>query len=220
MGSTRRLAGFGIVSVLVLAMAACSDDAEPTSPSTTAASASSTAPATPSGSASSSASGPATSSTTTDPDEEPLTGFDLDEKDGGGFPDLGDDIGPGEGVRVGRHEGYDRVVFDFTGTGTPTYRVRYVDTPVADGSGDTVSVDGDAYLEVLVTTVSIPGAGQERPADSSAADLEGTVVAEANAIFGGFEGYGQTFIGVRDTQRPFRVSVESAPTRLVVDIAR
>jgi len=216
MGSARRLAGLGIVSVLMLALAACSDDAEPTSPSTTVASASSTTPTTPSASASA----PVTSSPAPDPDEEPLTGFDLQEKIGGGFPDLGDDIGPGEGVRVGHHEGYDRVVFDFTDSGTPTYRVRYVATPVADGSGDTVAVAGDAYLEVLVTTVSIPEDGQERPADSSAADLEGTVIAEANAIFGGFEGYGQTFVGVRDMQRPFRVSVESAPTRLVVDIAR
>ena len=63
---------------------------------------------------------------------EQLTGFDLADKVAGGFPDLGDDVGPGEGVRIGRHEGYDRVVFDFTGSGTITYRVRYVDTPVAD----------------------------------------------------------------------------------------
>ncbi len=39
-------------------------------------------------------------------------------------------------VRVGRHSGYDRVVWEFPGAGLPTYRVRYVDTPIADGSGD------------------------------------------------------------------------------------
>ena len=54
-------------------------------------------------------------------------------------------------MRVGRHTGYDRVVWQFTGTGRPTYQVRYVDEPTADGSGDVVDVRGDAYLEVLIT---------------------------------------------------------------------
>ncbi len=216
MSSIRRLAGVGSASLLLLLPAACSDDDPGPSPTASEASASATASATPSGSASA----PATSSPTAGPDAEALTGFDLEDKNGGGFPDYGDDIGPGEGVRVGRHEGYDRVVFDFAESGTPTYLVRYVADPTADGSGDPVAVAGDAYLEVLVTSVSIPDEGQQPPADSSAADLEGTVIAEANAIFGGFEGYGQSFIGVREMQRPFRVSVETAPTRLVIDIAR
>ena len=147
-------------------------------------------------------------------------GFDLKDKRGGDFPELGDDVGPGEGVRVGKHTGYDRVVFDFADSGTPTYLVRYVDTPEADGSGDPVSVAGDAYIEVLVTDVSIPPDGTKPPADTPPGDLAGTVVAEANAIFGGFEGHGQSFVGVRDQKRPFRVSLQSSPTRLVIDIAR
>ena len=122
-------------------------------------------------------------------------------------------------MRVGRQAGFDRVVWEFTGTGTPTYRVRYVDVPTADGSGDPVSVTGDAFLEVVITSVGIPAAGATRPADPTASALAGTVVAEANAIFGGFEGYGQSFIGVRDRERPFKVTVLTGPTRLVVDIA-
>ena len=114
-------------------------------------------------------------------------------------------------MRVGRHPGFDRVVWEFAGPGRPTFRVHYVDTPTSEGSGDVVQVGGDAYLEVVVTTVSIPDEGTRRPTDASAASLAGTVVAEANAIFGGFEGYGQSFVGVRGRERPFRVIVLRRP---------
>lgn len=212
MGQTSRV--LGICAAALVVLAGCSDD--DTDPTPTGAASTSTASAPPTASASPST----TTSAPASPVEPDLTGFDLEDKNGGGFPDLGDDVGSGEGVRVGQHEGYDRVVFDFDDTGTPTYLVRYVDTPVADGSGDTVEVQGDAYLEVLVTNVSIPQDGQSPPADPGPADLAGTVFAEANAIFGGFEGYGQSFIGVNGEDRPFRVGLESSPTRLVIDVAR
>ena len=44
-----------------------------------------------------------------------------------------------ERVAVGRHEGYDRVVFQFRGEGLPGYRVEYVEPPLKeDGSGNPV----------------------------------------------------------------------------------
>lgn len=218
MSSSRRLAGIGTTAVVgLVVLAGCSSDPEPPPTPTTDASASSTASVAPTPTPSPSAT---SSPTDTSAGGEVPAGFDLQDKKGGGFPELGDDVGPGEGVRVGKHTGYDRVVFDFADTGTPTYLVRYVDSPVADGSGDPVEVAGDAYLEVLVTNVSIPAEGTKAPADGTPADLAGTVVAEANAIFGGFEGYGQSFVGVRDTKRPFRVALQTSPTRLVIDIAR
>ncbi|MEO7421466.1 MAG: hypothetical protein ABIU87_03615 [Ornithinibacter sp.] len=214
MRSSRRLAGIGTAALVVLA--GCSTDPDPSPTVTTPTTASPTASgASPSPSSPSPTPSPSTSAGTSVP-----AGFDLEDKKGGTFPDLGDDVGPGAGVRVGKHTGYDRVVFDFADTGTPTYLVRYVDTPVSDGSGDPVAVKGDAYLEVLVTNVSVPSGSTKAPADSGPAELSGTVVAEANAIFGGFEGHGQSFIGVLGQKRPFRVSLESTPTRLVIDIAR
>lgn len=214
MGSTRRLAGLGTAALVMLA--GCTDDPDPPPTATTDSSASSSASA-----SAPPTSGPsATPSPTSSAGSEVPAGFDLQDKKGGGFPDLGDDVGPGNGVRVGKHTGYDRVVFDFADKGTPTYLVRYVDSPVADGSGDPVTVAGDASLEVLVTNVSIPPDGTKPPADPTPAELAGTVVAEANAIFGGFEGYGQSFVGVRDEKRPFRVALQTSPTRLVIDIAR
>ena len=51
--------------------------------------------------------------------------------------------GPGPalltGVRVGRHDTYDRTVFDFTG-GTPGYRVEYAPL-YTEGRGEDFSVD-------------------------------------------------------------------------------
>jgi hypothetical protein len=54
------------------------------------------------------------------------------------------------GVRSGRHDGYDRVVFDVKGADPVGYHVRYVDSVHADGSGEPVPVAGDAALEVIV----------------------------------------------------------------------
>lgn len=198
------------VSLAVLALVGCSsDDPEPT-PSPTASRSPSPVSSTPA---------PSPSPPPTTPGATVPAGFSLADVTSPTFPDLGGDLGATGVVRVGRHTGYDRVVWEFKGPGAPTYRVQYVDVPTGDASGDPVAVEGDAFIEVLVTSVTMTDAGASRPTDPSAASLAGTVVAEAKPITGGFEGYGQTFIGVRDRQRPFKVMALSGPTRLVVDIA-
>ena len=50
-------------------------------------------------------------------------------------------------VRIARHEGYDRVVFEFDGH-LPPWEVRAVRSPAACGSGDAVDPGGAAALEV------------------------------------------------------------------------
>jgi hypothetical protein len=145
-------------------------------------------------------------------------GFSLDEVTSPTFPDLGGDLGGIGVVRVGHHPTYDRVVWQFPGSGRPTYRVHYVDQPIADGSGDVVKVAGDAYLELMITFVGVPAEGTAQPKDASAASMSGTNIAAATAIYGGYEGYGQAFVGVRGEQRPFKVMVLKNPTRLVLDV--
>jgi hypothetical protein len=134
------------------------------------------------------------------------------------YPDLGGDLGAIGVVRVGRHTGYDRVVWQFPGAGRPSFQVQYVPQPIADGSGDVVDVPGDAFLEVLISAVGIPSATAPRPRNASAASLTGTVIVQARPVYGGFEAVGQSFVGVRDRERPFRAAVLTNPTRLVVDI--
>ncbi len=209
------------LSLAVLALAGCSDDGTPgptttqpsgTTASTPAPSTQSPTTLTPTGTASPSSS-PSPSGTAAVP-----AGFSLKTVSSKGFPSLGGDLGAIGGVRVGGHPGYDRVVWEFPGTGQPSLQVKYVDQPIADGSGDVVNVRGDAYLELLVSSVGIPPANAPRPGSASAASLAGTVVAEALPVYGGFEAIGQTFVGVRDGKRPFRVTLLRNPTRLVVDI--
>lgn len=211
MGSTRTASTVAVLSLVAVALAGCTDD--PPSPTPSGSGSSGPTTSSPSPSASTTSASPSATATASAP-----AGFSLDEATSPTFPDLGGDIGAIGVVRVGKHTGYDRVVWQFSGSGRPTYRVHYVDEPRADGSGDVVDVRGDAFLEVMITTVTIPPADAPRPANASAASLAGTVVAEARAVYGGFEGYGQSFVGVRDRERPFKVTVLTNPTRLVVDI--
>lgn len=146
-------------------------------------------------------------------------GFGTDTQASDSWPELGPRVGVGVAVRVGRHETYDRVVYEFSGAGRPTFEVQWVDEPVQSGSGETVEVPGDAYLSVRTSTVEIPGESQDKPSAPPASRLDGTVVASAEPIWGGFEGYGETFVGVTGAERPFRVTTLDDPTRLVVDIA-
>jgi hypothetical protein len=218
--TVRTLAVVAASSVAALALAGCTSDPEPT-PMPTVSFESTTAPVTPTPSASPTDATPSPSaspSATATATASVPAGFTLDEASSPTFPDLGGRIGGIGVVRVGHHTGFDRVVWQFPGSGRPTYRVRYVAEPTADGSGDAVDVDGDAYLELMITTVGVPADGVPPPRDASAASIAGTVVAQALPVYGGFEGYGQAFVGVRDRERPFRVTVLRNPTRLVVDI--
>src|SRR5687767_2168497 len=56
------------------------------------------------------------------------------------------------GARYGRHDRYDRVVFDFTG-GTPAYRVEYAPL-VGIGTGDPIPLTGPADLRITFAGVA------------------------------------------------------------------
>ncbi|WP_024800088.1 hypothetical protein [Nocardia sp. BMG51109] len=123
-------------------------------------------------------------------------------------------------VRVGRHEGYDRVVYELGGTGTPGWRVQYTGRAVQDGSGEPVDVAGQSVLEVQIL-------GSAYPWDSGAPQYEGPDPAtdpSAPGIAGVYrtmvyEGTTQSFIGVNADRPPFSVAALENPARLVVDIA-
>ncbi len=157
-----------------------------------------------------------TTETATPTESASLEGAGTDPVTGNGFPDLGDDIGWGTAVRVGHHEGYDRVTFEFSGSGEPSYLVEYTDDPHSQGSGDPVEVAGDAALQVTVTNVAIPDGSAPSPTTPG---TDGTVFAQVEGIWGGFEGYGETFLGIDGGKRPFTVQVLQDPLRLVIDVA-
>lgn len=122
-------------------------------------------------------------------------------------------------VRVGEHEGFDRIVLEFTGTGTPGWTVNYVDEAVLDGSGEVVALDGDAFLDIYASGTTYPasegdyysGPRQFQPDDGG--DIDDVYVG------GTFEGYTQVLVGIDGDRAPFRVFALTEPSRLVVDVA-
>lgn len=123
-------------------------------------------------------------------------------------------------ISVGHHEGFDRVVYELGGTGTPGWEIEYVDRAVQDGSGTAIDVAGQSVLEVRIT-------GSVYPFDSGVEPYSGpdpVVDPSAPAVAGVyrtivFEGVTQSFVGVNGERPAFSVSALSNPTRLVIDIA-
>ena len=120
-------------------------------------------------------------------------------------------------VRVAEHESFDRIVLEFTGTGIPGWAVNYVDKAVLDGSGETVSLGGDAVLDIYASGTTWPASGYyggarhvEPPNDGGIGDVY---------VGGTFEGYTQVLAGIDGAPVPFRVFTLSDPPRLVVDVA-
>jgi hypothetical protein len=128
-----------------------------------------------------------------------------------------------ERVAVGRHEGYDRVVFQFRNT-LPGYRVEYLQPPLKeDGSGNPVEIRGNAFLVVRMEPASgfdlNTGEGVmiykgPRRLEGSAA---GTSVVQELVRTGDFEAVLTWAIGLSD-KVDFRVQTAASPLRLIVDL--
>jgi hypothetical protein len=126
-------------------------------------------------------------------------------------------------IAVGRHEGYDRVVFQFR-NGVPGYRVGYVQPPLKeDGSGNPVSVQGNAVVVVRMEPASgfdlNTGEGvltYKGPKRIDGAGAGASVVHELVRT-GDFEAVLSWAIGLSD-KVDFRVRTATSPSRLIVDL--
>lgn len=121
-------------------------------------------------------------------------------------------------IRVGRHDGFDRVVLEVGGEGTPGWDVRYVDQASSQGRGDAVEVAGDAVLQVTMTGAGYPyDTGVEEYAAGRLAAPDTETVTEV--VFDAtYEGTTVAFVGTT-ARAPFRVYLLEAPTRLVLEVA-
>ena len=120
-------------------------------------------------------------------------------------------------VEVAAHEGFDRVVMEFSGTGVPGWSADYVDEPQLEGSGDEIALDGDSNLVAFAS-------GTTWPADDYYSGPTRLVPAGGRAISevfvaGTFEGYTQVLIGVDGDAVPYRIFPLADPARLVIDVA-
>lgn len=122
-------------------------------------------------------------------------------------------------VRAARHEGFDRVVFQFRNA-LPGYDVRYVSRPVRqDGSGKVVAIAGSAIVRIRMenaldadlsqASAPLTYTGPQRltPGTPEIAEL---------ARSGGFEGVLTWVAGLHDPV-DFRVTTLAAPPRLIID---
>jgi len=123
-------------------------------------------------------------------------------------------------VRAARHDGYDRVVFEFRNV-APGYNVHYVARPVrADASGEEVPVKGGAVLLVRME----PALDADLTQESAPRTYLGpqrftpdTAVVSELVRTGGFEAVLTWAVGV-DEKRPFKVTRLDSPPRIVVDV--
>jgi hypothetical protein len=129
-------------------------------------------------------------------------------------------------VRVGVHDCFERVTFELRphqgeADGPVSWKAAYEPGPITeDGSGRTVAVKGAAFL---VVTLSASGADlTQENAPATYTGPESLSAAGATRIqqvrrTGDFEGVVTWVIGL-DKQRPFHVTAQEGPPRVIVDV--
>ncbi|MCW2701199.1 MAG: hypothetical protein JWQ45_2734 [Blastococcus sp.] len=121
-------------------------------------------------------------------------------------------------VRLGHHEGFDRVVLEIDGAGTPGWDVRYVDVAVSQGRGEPVEVAGDATLQVTITGARYPfDTGVDEFANREPITAAGTEEVTEVLFDATYEGTTVAFVGTT-TEAPFRVYAMQNPERVVVEV--
>jgi hypothetical protein len=134
-----------------------------------------------------------------------------------------DVTGTGSGVltdvRAGAEDAIERVVFEFRDDVLPGAHLEYVQPPItADGSGEEVHVDGDAFLQVVFN----PATGYDFDAGTESYTgpdrvTGGTSVVQEVVRTGDFEGYLTWVIGL-DREVAYR-AVTLDDGRFVIELA-
>lgn len=110
-------------------------------------------------------------------------------------------------VRTGRHDCFDRVVFDLNGMAEAGFAVSYVPVVTSDPKGDPLPVPGGAALEVVVRAPALGTDDSGRMLANTGDELvttPGWPALRAVRFAGSFEGVSTFAVGVRATL-PFRV---------------
>jgi hypothetical protein len=120
-------------------------------------------------------------------------------------------------VRIGEHDGYDRVVFEFE-QGTPEFTLDRATPPfIQDGSGEPVDVDGTSFLGLTMR-------GGTKQTDEGTSSYDGSTDFDAglpglvHLIEGGdFERQSTWYFGLA-AESCVRVLLLEDPARVVVDV--
>lgn len=120
-------------------------------------------------------------------------------------------------IRSGRHDGFDRIVLEFSGP-EPMCTARYVNQIVADGSGQPISLDGNAFLQVTVSGAAAhDDAGKSTYNGPDMIDTPDLQNVAAVTLAGDFEGQVTLGLGL-NTKTYYQVFALSGPTRVVIDV--
>lgn len=117
------------------------------------------------------------------------------------------------GMRSARHEGFARVVLEFSGEGTPgLWRAAWTEEAVEQGRGLPIQVEGEAVLDLVIDGTPMTASESSYPSGTHtrAGDLD--VVSD-----GTFEDNTHVVIGA-PTARQFQIGFLSDPVRMVIDI--
>lgn len=117
------------------------------------------------------------------------------------------------GIRAARHEGFTRVVLEFSGEGTPgVWRAAWTDEAVEQGRGLPIQVEGGAVLDLVIDGTPMTASNTPYPGrtHTRAGDLD--IVSD-----GTFEDNTHVVIGA-PAARQFQIGFLSDPVRMVIDI--
>lgn len=125
-------------------------------------------------------------------------------------------------VRVGTHEGFDRVTLEVTGDGAVGWFTQLDDEARTHGRGDVVELAGDHALTVAIRGAELP---PDRDDDVTAfadehdrvAAPDGAAVLTEVVIGTVYEGQKQVFVGLTEPTA-YRVARFEDPERIVIDL--
>ncbi|MGY2003713.1 AMIN-like domain-containing (lipo)protein [Blastococcus sp. SYSU DS1024] len=123
-------------------------------------------------------------------------------------------------VRLGAHDGFDRIVFELAGDGEAGYEIGYTEEPRSAGSGHPLEVPGEATLGITLSGLLYPADAPEgvEPWDGQERlEIAGTSTLEALVADTLYEGRYAFYAGL-DQQRPFAVARLADPQRIVIDV--
>jgi hypothetical protein len=120
-------------------------------------------------------------------------------------------------IRSGRHDSFDRIVLEFSGP-EPMCSASYVNQIVADGSGEPISLDGNAFLQVALSGAAAhDGAGKSTYDGPDMIDTPELQNVAAVTLAGDFEGQVTIGLGL-NVKTHYKVFALSGPTRVVIDV--
>ncbi|MCS5478099.1 AMIN domain-containing protein [Corynebacterium sp. YIM 101645] len=119
-------------------------------------------------------------------------------------------------VRIGTHDGFDRVVFDTVGEGRVGWYTSFTTDPVTPEFGEPVEYEGDVALDIHLTGVYLPSEiGEDYPPIGTVSGTGGVVVEVVDSLT--FHQQSQFIIGLPE-ELPYSVQILENPQRVVIDI--